>query len=192
MQEESNAPPDASTLYRPDALQAARGESIGGIVLTHPLSFAILAALAALIAASLVALLVCGTYTKRTTLNGELRTEAAGTKLQADLYAPGKAVGFIRRGNAVLLRYQAFPYQSFGHYHGTVAEVSRIPLTASRMDGAGPAYRITVELDSQSVAAHGERQALQAGMLAQADVLQETRRLYEWALAPLFGLAERP
>jgi hypothetical protein len=190
MQEESNTPPDASTLYRPAALQAARGESIGGIVLTHPLSFAILAALAALIAASLVALFVCGTYTKRTTLHGELGPRpGTGAKLQAHLYAPDKAVGFIRRGDAVLLRYPAFPYQKFGHFHGTVAGVSKIAPTGTHTDGAVPGYRVTVELESQSVAAYGKPQPLQAGMLAEADVLQDTRRLYEWALEPLIGPA---
>jgi membrane fusion protein len=52
-----------------------------------------------------------------------------------------------------------------------------------------PGYRVTVELESQSVAAYGKPQPLQAGMLAEADVLQDTRRLYEWALEPLIGPA---
>lgn len=38
----------------------------------------------------------------------------ANATLQAQLYAPSKAMGFIRPGDAVLLRYQAYPYQKFG------------------------------------------------------------------------------
>lgn len=38
----------------------------------------------------------------------------ARTPLQAHLYAPSSAVGFLRPHQAVLLRYQAFPYQKFG------------------------------------------------------------------------------
>ena len=42
----------------------------------------------------------------------------AGAQLQAHLYAPSSAVGFVRAEQPVLLRYQAFPYQKFGHQHG--------------------------------------------------------------------------
>jgi membrane fusion protein len=30
---------------------------------------------------------------------------------------------------------------------------------------------------------------LQAGMLLEADILQETRRLYEWLLEPLYSIS---
>jgi membrane fusion protein len=51
-----------------------------------------------------------------------------------------------------------------------------------------PLYRITVNLASQTVNAYGKPQSLQAGMLLDADVLQDTRRLYEWVLEPLYSL----
>src|SRR5690606_19007918 len=47
----------------------------------------------------------------------------AGAELEARLLVPTRAAGFIRPGQAVALRYQAFPYQRFGHYLGRVAEV---------------------------------------------------------------------
>lgn len=37
--------------------------------------------------------------------------------LLAELYVPSKAVGFIKPGDAVLVRYQAYPYQKFGQHH---------------------------------------------------------------------------
>jgi membrane fusion protein len=118
----------------------------------------------------------------------------AGAVLQAQLYAPSRAVGFVGVGDEVLLRYPAFPYQKFGHQRGTVAAVSRIALSAAGALEAAPAasaepvYRIIVELGSQTVTAYGEPRALRAGMLIEADVLQERRRLYEWALEPLYTL----
>ncbi|WP_317205262.1 HlyD family secretion protein [Janthinobacterium sp.] len=117
----------------------------------------------------------------------------AGAVLQAQLYAPSKAVGFIRPGDAVLLRYQAFPYQKFGHAKGRVASVSRTALPAAELRGAGAGnealYRVTVTLAAQSMPAYGKAQPLQAGMLLDADILQETRRLYEWVLEPLYSLS---
>jgi membrane fusion protein len=118
-------------------------------------------------------------------------------RLQAHLYAPSKAIGFVKPGDPVLLRYQAYPYQKFGHAKGTVASVSRTALPASEFaslmnnsqaTGAEPLYRITVDLAMQTVSAYGKQQPLQAGMLLDADVLQETRHLYEWVLEPLYSL----
>ncbi len=123
-----------------------------------------------------------------------------GASLQAQLYAPSKAIGFIKPGDIVLLRYQAYPYQKFGHAKGKVVSVSKTALPSNELSSIGnlsssaangsnePLYRITVNLDAQSVNAYGKAQALQAGMLLDADVLQETRRLYEWVLEPLYSL----
>src|SRR5262249_51285733 len=43
--------------------------------------------------------------------------------MQAELLATSTAVGFIREGGRVLLRYSAFPYQKFGAYWGTITTV---------------------------------------------------------------------
>lgn len=124
----------------------------------------------------------------------------AGARLQAHLFAPSSAVGFVRPEQAVLLRYQAFPYQKFGLQAGQVAQVARAPLQASELAGVSlpksagegePLYRITVTLDRQAVAAYGREQALAPGMQLEADVLLDRRRLIEWLFEPLFGLAQR-
>ncbi|HRP26825.1 MAG TPA: HlyD family efflux transporter periplasmic adaptor subunit, partial [Burkholderiaceae bacterium] len=57
----------------------------------------------------------------------------AQAKLQADLYAPSSAIGFLRPDQPVLLRYQAYAYQKFGHYKGHVLQVSRTPLQANEL-----------------------------------------------------------
>lgn len=122
-----------------------------------------------------------------------------GAKLQAHLYAPSKAVGFIKPGDTALMRYQAYPYQKFGHAHGTVVSVAKTALPGNEISGLGsltggngqnsePLYRITVDLAQQSVLAYGQHQPLQAGMLLDADILQDTRHLYEWVLEPLYSL----
>lgn len=120
-----------------------------------------------------------------------------GAKLQAQLYAPSRAVGFVRVGDPVLLRYQAYPYQKFGHAKGRVIRVSKTALPANEISSLGggqgqqqsePVYRITVDLDHQTVLAYGKQQPLQAGMLLDADVMQDRRRLYEWVLEPLYSL----
>jgi membrane fusion protein len=125
----------------------------------------------------------------------------ADAKLQAFLFAPSSAVGFVHANQPVQLRYQAFPYQKFGHQSGAVVQVSRSPLQPSELASLSlpatlsargePLYRITVALDRQSVAAYGEPQALAPGMQLEADVLLDRRRLIEWLFEPVLGIASR-
>jgi membrane fusion protein len=100
----------------------------------------------------------------------------------------------------VRLRYEAFPYQKFGHRAGRVVQVSRTPLAPSELQAlalpvlGGAAregeamFRITVALEDDATAA---ALSLVPGMRLQADVLLETRRLVEWLFEPLLGLERR-
>jgi membrane fusion protein len=124
----------------------------------------------------------------------------ADTRLQAQLFAPSSAIGFLRPDQAVMLRYQAFPYQKFGHQSGHVVQVSKAPLQPSELAGmplagvatsAEPLYRITVRLDRQDVPAYGAPQALAPGMQLDADVVLDRRRLIEWIFEPVLGIAGR-
>jgi membrane fusion protein len=120
-----------------------------------------------------------------------------GASLQAHLFAPSSAVGFVRPDQPVRLRFEAFPYQKFGHQPGRVVQVSRTPLAASELaalslpavaTGGEPMFRITVALDETP---EPEALPLSAGMRLQADVLLERRRLAEWLFEPLLGLGSR-
>jgi len=112
-------------------------------------------------------------------------------------------VGFVRPQQAVQLRYQAFPYQKFGHHGGRVLQVSRTPLQAAELAGlplpeamkdtatAEPLYRITVVLEQQAVQAYGRPHALAPGMQLDADVMLDRRRLIEWIFEPLLSVTGR-
>src|SRR4029079_6577854 len=55
------------------------------------------------------------------------------TLLQAQLFARSRAIGFLRAGHRVHLRYQAFPYQKYGSYAGTVLSVSRSAMSPTEL-----------------------------------------------------------
>lgn len=109
--------------------------------------------------------------------------------LEAELLVPSRAVGFIASGDQVQLRYQPYPWQKFGLQRGEVASVSRSALEVS--GGNQPVYRITVKLASQQVMAYGHAEPLKPGMLVDADICGETRRLVEWLFEPLLSLRGR-
>jgi membrane fusion protein len=118
-------------------------------------------------------------------------------RLEAHLYAPSRSIGFVRVGQQVLLRYLAYPHQKFGSHGARVIAIARNPMAPGDLgftppDGSRePLYRIKVELDAQTIAAYGQREALQPGMQVEADILLDRRRLIEWIFEPLLSLAGR-
>lgn len=132
----------------------------------------------------------------------------AGSALEVHLFALSKDAGFVRIGQEVFIRYQAFPYQKFGHYKGKVVEVSNTPLSpselmypvAAKLESSSlipaipnlpptdPTYRIRIAIAQQTATAYGQAQPLQPGMQLDADVMLDTRTLIEWVFEPLYSL----
>jgi membrane fusion protein len=132
--------------------------------------------------------------------NSTSRNERASA-LEAHFFATTRQAGFVEAGQAVRIRYPAYPYQKFGMGEGVVTDVSRSPYAvqelpthvAATLGGiaqTGDAvYRVTVKLKAHQIQAYGQSYAIKAGMLAEADILQDTRALWEWALEPIFSVS---
>jgi membrane fusion protein len=118
-----------------------------------------------------------------------------GSTLQAELFVPTRAAGFVRKGQRVRILYEAFPYQNFGTYGGRIVKVSHTVLTpadaAAPVELREPAYRVTVALDRPDVDAYGDRIPLQPDMLLRADIILDSRALMSWILNPLLGVGAR-
>jgi membrane fusion protein len=112
------------------------------------------------------------------------------SKLEAHLLVPSTAMGFIESGDAVLLRYQAYPYQKFGHYRGKVKSLTQNVVSTDNQSGQS-FYRAIVVLDKQSVLAYGKQEPLRPGLAVEADILGDTRKLYEWLFEPIYALSGR-
>ena len=118
-----------------------------------------------------------------------------GSGLHVELLVPTRAIGFVRPGQEVVLRYEAFPYERFGQYRGAITDISRNVWTPGERIGPlspkEPVYRIDVSLERQSVSALGQEYALRPGMLVNADLLLEKRTLLEWIFEPVLQLKGR-
>lgn len=135
--------------------------------------------------------------------------------LEGHLFAQSKDAGFVRTGQEVFLRYSAYPYQKFGHYRAKVIEVARTPLLpaelpfpiapkvetglfsalagaaaqgAATANSGEPLFRIRVALEHQTARAYGVDQPLQSGMQLDADVMLDTRTIFEWVMEPVYSL----
>lgn len=124
----------------------------------------------------------------------------AGSKMEAVLFVPSSAIGFIKPGRRVVLRYDAFPFEKFGQYFGTVAAVSAADVPAA--DLASPAaaqlptdkrttFRVLVALDQEHIDAYGAAIKLKPGQTLAADIELDRRRLIEWMFDPLYALGKR-
>ena len=124
-----------------------------------------------------------------------------GAELEAEIYVPSRSVGFLKPGMRVTLRYQAYPYQKFGQHQAHVREVALTSLRPEELSLPGvtlppgvtsePLYRIRLTLAQQSIRAYGQSMPLKSGMVVDASIALDHRRLYEWMLDPLFSISGR-
>lgn len=121
------------------------------------------------------------------------------SQLIAKMYVPSRAVGFVKVGDKVLLRYEAYPYQKFGHAKAEVISVAKTATAGQQLSTIGtvatteqlanePIYIIKAHLDKQTIKAYGKELPLAVGMTLEGDIMHETRKLYEWVLEPLYSI----
>jgi len=115
-----------------------------------------------------------------------------GSIMQAVIYVPTSAFGFIETGQETRLRYHAFPYQRFGIYDGLLSEISANVILPEETDIPGiitvPSYRVVVALNNQMIQAYGRNIPLRSGMKLDADIVIEQRSLLRWLFDPVFSI----
>jgi membrane fusion protein len=112
-------------------------------------------------------------------------------------------MGFVRPGQSVWVRYAAYPYQKFGMARGEVIGISESPLSPQELPAGQslgvmslsgtqePLRRITVRLDQQFINGYGQRFSLTAGAILEADIVQDTRAIWEWIFEPLLAAKQQ-
>ena len=124
----------------------------------------------------------------------------ADSKMEAVLFVPSSAIGFIKPGRKVILRYDAFPFEKFGQYEGAVLSVSEAdvptldlasPAAAPVLNDKRTTFRIRVALDKDHIEAYGARVRLKPGQTLAADIELDRRRLIQWMFDPLYALGKR-
>ena len=113
------------------------------------------------------------------------------SKLEAELFVPTRAAGFIKSGQHVNLLYDAFPYQKFGAARGEVTQVSSAIINPNELNIGvkleEPVYRVTVNINKQTIDAYRQVFQLQPGMTLKADIVVEEVILWEMLFEPLLA-----
>lgn len=118
-----------------------------------------------------------------------------GMALEVEAMLLNKDKGFVREGQQVRIKLEAFPFTKYGTLNGKVLIVSndavqmgtsRAAEGATAQDATGPlVFPVRLSLQEASVEADGERVALTPGMALTAEVKIGERRVLEFLLDPL-------
>lgn len=119
------------------------------------------------------------------------------SEMRARLFVPSRAIGNVREGQRVAIRYDAFPYQKYGTFAGRIASMSRVVVLPGDLDRiapvrlAEPAYELNVTLDRQSVAIReGVQFRLRPDMLLTAHIETERRPILAWIAESVLGIPQ--
>jgi membrane fusion protein len=119
------------------------------------------------------------------------------SQLEVQVMLPSSAIGFVREGDPVTLKFDAFPYERYGSVRGRIREISHASLAGQESGDAAAAakpdngFRVRILLPSQYFTAGRQRFALRPGMKVDTQFVQERRSLLAWLTDPLAVLADK-
>lgn len=130
-----------------------------------------------------------------------------GAELFVDALVPSSEIGFVRVGDEVVIKADAFPFTRYGSFSGKVETLSREAVTirdatalqdASTMaagaantaasgvpDVSGLFFIARVALDAAEIEVNGGTLRLEPGMTVRAEIRTETRRVIDYVLSPV-------
>ncbi|NEP18198.1 MAG: HlyD family efflux transporter periplasmic adaptor subunit [Leptolyngbya sp. SIO4C1] len=111
-----------------------------------------------------------------------LEVAPADTPLILSALLPSREAGLVSPGMPVQMKFDAFPYQSYGIVSGEVLSVSP---DAKTVEQIGPAYEVEIALEKDHVIHEQEEVALRAGQTANAEIVIKRRRIIDLLLDPI-------
>nr|WP_314267037.1 HlyD family secretion protein [uncultured Moellerella sp.] len=117
------------------------------------------------------------------------------------LWVTNDALPYINIGDAVNVRYQAFPVEKFGQFAAVVHTISKTPASPQEMmtySGAPknnqinaiPYYKVIIRPEKQQVFYEGKQLSLENGMTAQTSLFLEKRKIYQWMVSPFYDMKQ--
>lgn len=109
---------------------------------------------------------------------------------------PGKDVGFVREGQRVRLKLEAFNFTDYGVVPGIVESISRDAIELGREQQqqrdangrpvqAGLVYAVRIRLLARSIDIGGRAQPIGPGLAVQAEIKTGERRIIDYLLSPI-------
>lgn len=123
--------------------------------------------------------------------------DRAAPHVQVTLFADARSIGFLKKGDRVNLRVDAFPYEKYGTLHGEILSVDVTPTEGRALPLTGAdiklAYAVSVRVPAEQSHFKVPGNYLLDGMTGRAAVKLQTLSLVEWLFLPVIkGLNRNP
>lgn len=117
------------------------------------------------------------------------------------LWLPNNAIPYVKPGDTINIRYDAFPSDKFSQFPGQVMSISSMPASRQEMseytnvnNGAVQQelalYKALVKIKNKEFEYNGKNLKLSDGLKAQAIVFLEKRPLYMWMFTPFYKITQ--
>ncbi len=123
----------------------------------------------------------------------------SGTEVEVEAHILNRDIGFVREGQPVRVKLEAYPFTDYGLIEGVVETISRdaIQLDAAGgtekglpATGAGLVYAARIRLQRNTIMIAGRRQQLGPGLAVQAEIKTGERRIIQYLLSPVARVAD--
>ena len=139
-----------------------------------------------------------------------MRIVPDGSGLEIECYLPNKDAGFVRVGQAAVMKLEAFPFTRYGTMNATVTAVAddAIPEADASLIEGNPAksnksmfdgaertqnlvFPVTLKPQGSKMKVDGLEVPLSSGMAVSVEVRTGSRRILEYVFSPLVEVASR-
>ena len=117
------------------------------------------------------------------------------------LWLPNNAIPYLKVGDPINIRYDAFPADKFGQFPGNILSISSMPATRQELseytnvnNGSQQQelalYKAIIKIKDKQFKHNGKTLSLSNGLKAQAVVFLEERPLYMWMFTPVYKISQ--
>lgn len=117
------------------------------------------------------------------------------------LWLPNNTIPYVKPGDTINIRYDAFPADKFGQFPGKVLSISSVPASRQEMaeytnvnNGTNQQelalYKAIIKIKDKTFSYNGKTLTLSNGLKAQAVVFLEERPLYMWMFTPFYKMTQ--
>ena len=117
------------------------------------------------------------------------------------LCLPNNTIPYVKPGDTINIRYDAFPADKFGQFPGKVISISSVPASRQEMaeytnvnNGTSQQelalYKAIIKIKDKTFNYNGKTLTLSNGLKAQAVVFLEERPLYMWMFTPFYKMTQ--
>ena len=106
----------------------------------------------------------------------------SGSEVAVEAQILNKDIGFVREGQKVRVKLEAFPFTDYGLIEGVVETISRDAIQDEKI---GLVYATRIKLQRNTITIGGRPQLIGPGMAVQAEVKTGERRIIQYLLSPI-------